>query len=320
MKIVVISSLLKKEHEDLIRKTAGDIDAKVCFTGSEEDIPEDFKDTDIIYGFGIDTARTSRDLKWLCVPSAGVDYLMKPGAFANEDCILTNSSGAYGVTIAEHIIAVTLMMMRGLTEVYEESLNGIWGPQHRPQRSIKGSRITVLGTGDIGSCFARRAKAFEPECIVGINRSGICKDCSYDKVLRISELDTILPSTDLLVMSLPDTEETRNILDRDRIGSLPAGAYIVNVGRGSAIDEDALADTLDGGRLGGAALDVFKTEPLPAESRLWKTKGLLITPHVAGNLTLEHTLDKNVEMFCEDLQNYAAGLPMAHVVDRKRGY
>ena len=85
-------------------------------------------------------------------------------------------------------------------------------------------------------------------------------------------------------------------------------------------DEDALADRLDAGRFGGAALDVFQKEPLPKDSRLWKTPGLLITPHVAGNLTLEHTLDKNVDMFCEDLENFAQGQPLKYLVDRNRGY
>ena len=99
---------------------------------------------------------------------------------------------------------------------------------------------------------------------------------------------------------------------------LPEGAYVVNVGRGSAIDEDALADLLENGHLGGAASDVFVNEPLPKESRLWKTKNLLITPHIAGNLTLDYTQDKNVEMFCEDLVNYTSGKPLKYVVDRKK--
>jgi phosphoglycerate dehydrogenase-like enzyme len=101
---------------------------------------------------------------------------------------------------------------------------------------------------------------------------------------------------------------------------LPDGAYVVNVGRGTAIDEEALADALEGGKLAGAALDVFSTEPLPKTSRLWHTKNLLITPHVAGNLTVDHTKQRNVEMFCEDLLNYAAGRPLKHLVNKKLGY
>ena len=319
MKIVVINRMLKSKHKDKITDIACRIGAEVCFTESENDLPAGFETPDVVYGFGVNIARTQQSLQWLCVPSAGVDYLMKPDTFANESCLLSNSSGAYGVTIAEHMIAVSLVMMRRLTEVFEETSHGVWGSP-RAQRSLKDCRITVLGTGDIGTCFAKRAKAFEPALIVGVNRSGVCDDPSYDRIVSVDALDEILPETDLLAMSLPDTPQTRGILTRDRIASLPQGAFIVNVGRGSAIDEDALADSLDAGHLGGAALDVFRTEPLPQNNRLWKTKGLLITPHIAGNLTLVHTLDTNVSMFCEDLINFAEGRPLHYAVDRSRGY
>ena len=145
-------------------------------------------------------------------------------------------------------------------------------------------------------------------------------DPSYDAMYKIDSLDDVLPGTDLLVMSLPSTPETNNILNRDRIFAMPKGSYVVNVGRGNAIDEDALFDALESGHLAGAALDVFKTEPLPSDSRLWKTKNLLITPHIAGNLTLDYTLEKNVDMFLEDLNNFLNGMPLKYEVDRKKGY
>ena len=177
-----------------------------------------------------------------------------------------------------------------------------------------------MGTGDIGTTFASRARAFEPAAITGVCRSGKSNATVYDKVLPVSELDSILPQTDLLAMSLPATPETKGILSRERLALLPEGAYIVNVGRGSAIDEEALADNLESGHLAGAALDVFQTEPLPADNRLWKTKNLLITPHIAGNMTLPYTKDKNVQMFIEDLKNFAKGKPLHYLVDRKLGY
>ncbi len=319
MKIVVVNSFMKDKHKEMILKTARPAGAKVCFVSSEEEIPEEFANPDIVYGYGTKTAGTDRNLKWLCVPSAGVDYLLKPGHFANEDCMVTYSSGSYGVSIAEHIITVSLMMMRRLTEHYALSFNKQWGTPLM-QRSLKGSRITVLGTGDIGCCFAKRARAFEPESLIGVSRSGTCKEKLFDRMLKTEELNTVLPDTDLLVMSLPDTPQTRGILSKERIELLPEDAFVVNVGRGSAIDEDALADRLDAGRLGGAALDVFSTEPLPEESRLWNTGNLLITPHIAGNLTLDHTLDKNVEMFCEDLKNFVEGRPLKYLLDKKKGY
>ena len=319
MKILVINNQLEQKHLAYIKTTADSLGATVHFYTSDADIPQSDYDADIIYGFAPSIVKTSKTLKWLCVPWAGVDSLMAPDYFANEDCLLTNSAGAYGVSIAEHMIATSLVMMRRLDEFMEETRNGQW-LKPRPQKSLKDCRITVLGTGDIGTTFAKRAAAFEPASIVGVCRSGKSSEVVYNKVLPVSELDSILPQTDLLAMSLPSTPETKGILSRERMSLLPEGAYIVNVGRGSAIDEDALADNLESGHIAGAALDVFQTEPLPSSSRLWKTKNLLITPHVAGNMTLAHTRNKNVQMFIEDLHNFAVGKPLHYLVDRKLGY
>ena len=311
--------MLEQKHFDQIKSAADQVGAEVFFYKAESEIPQDNFDADIIYGFAPSIVKSSKSLKWLCVPWAGVDSIIAPDYFANQDCLLTNSAGAYGVSIAEHMIAVSLMMMRRLDEFMAETKNGQW-LSPRPQKSLKDCRITVLGTGDIGTTFANRARAFEPAAIVGVCRSGKSSSTVYDKVLPVSELDSILPQTDLLAMSLPATAETKGILSRERLALLPQGAYIVNVGRGSAIDEDALADNLESGHLAGAALDVFQTEPLPAGSRLWKTKNLLITPHIAGNMTLPYTKDKNVQMFIEDLKNFVQGRPFHYLVDRKLGY
>ena len=319
MKILVINNLLEEKHIEKIKAAAKAAGSEVSFYKGEAEIPQSDFDADIIYGFAPSIVKTSKTLKWLCVPWAGVDSIMVPDYFANEDCLLTNSAGAYGVSIAEHMIAVSLMMMRRLTEFFEETRNGKWLTP-RSQKSLKDCRITVLGTGDIGTTFAKRAKAFEPAQIIGVCRSGKSSESVYDKVLPVTELDAVLPETDLLAMSLPATPETKNILSRQRIALMPQGSYIVNVGRGSAIDEDALADALEAGRLAGAALDVFQKEPLPEGHRLWHTKNLLITPHVAGNLTLPYTKDKNVDMFIEDLKNFTAGKTLRYLVDRKLGY
>ena len=311
--------MLEQKHFDQIKVAADETGANVFFYKSEAEIPEDNFDADIIYGFAPSIVKTSKNLKWLCVPWAGVDSIMGPGYFANENCLLTNSAGAYGVSIAEHMIAVSLVMMRRLDEFMAETREGQW-LSPRPQKSLKDCRITVLGTGDIGTTFASRARAFEPASLVGVCRSGKSEATVYDKVLPVSELDSIFPQTDLLAMSLPSTPETKGIISRERLSLLPEGAYIVNVGRGSAIDEAALADNLESGHIAGAALDVFQTEPLPANNRLWKTKNLLITPHVAGNMTLAYTKDKNVQMFIEDLKNFTEGKLLHYLVDRKLGY
>ena len=324
MKLLVCDEVLNKRHKVKIADLAGKLGIEIGFTNDAKKVPFGFLDADIVYGYGFNLTqaeeiRNSDNLKWVAVTSAGVDFMLKPGMFKNENVLITNSSGSYGVTIAEHIVAVSIMMMRKLDLFLADSLQGKWGHSVL-QRNIKDSRITVLGTGDIGKCFARRIKAFEPKRIVGVSRSGISEEETFDRMLKVDGLDEVLPETDLLVMSLPETPETKGILSKERINLLPDDAYIVNVGRGSAIDEEALVEALNEERLAGAALDVFRQEPLPEESPLWHTKNLLITPHVAGNMTTDYTIDTNVDMFCENLVNYVEGKPLKNMISRERGY
>ena len=161
----------------------------------------------------------------------------------------------------------------------------------------------------------KKAREAEQAALSARREAGI-----FDETYPISQLDRLLSDAELLVMALPNTPETVNILNRERIARLPKEAIVINVGRGSALDQAALAEALNTDRIAGAALDVVDPEPLPENDPLWDTKHLILTPHISGNLTLGYTCDRNVELFCEDLANYAAGRPLSHLVDRKRGY
>ena len=136
----------------------------------------------------------------------------------------------------------------------------------------------------------------------------------------IADLDAVLPQTKILIMGLPSTPETYHILNRERIALLSTDAIVINVGRGTAVEQAPLIEALNSGRLAGAALDVMDPEPLPKDDPLWDARNIILTPHVSGNMTLGYTCDRNVELFCADLRNYAAGRPLAGLVDRKRGY
>lgn len=278
-------------------------------------------DCEILFGHcSQEVVASAKSLKWYCCNWAGVDRFCKEELYRNPDCLLTNSSGAYGVTIAEHLIMTSLMLLRRQMEYTEVIRAGDWRVLPGGVRSLCGCRVTVLGTGDIGTEFARRARAFHPAVIAGVRRSDKPGDPVFDEMHTTAELDAVLPQTDLLVMALPNTPDTANILDARRMALLPGGAYVVNVGRGTAVDQDALIAALDSGHLAGAALDVVVPEPLPAGHPLRKAKNLLLTPHVAGNMTLAYTQRKCIDMFIEDLDNYAAGRPLNHIVDRKRFY
>ena len=316
--ICVVNEFITDAHRRQIDAAAEKHGFSVRYYQTKADASGHLADCEVLFGHWRSLLKEAPMLKWYCCSYAGVDPYQPPFRFP-EGVLLTNSSGAYGVTISEHIMMVTLMLQRRMLD-YAQIVRDRGWTNDLPVRSIQGSRLTLLGTGDIGTTFAQRAKALCPASVTGVNRSGRVPDPVYDRVMPMAELDRVLPGTDILVMSLPSTPETVGILSRERLALLPESAILVNVGRGSAIDQDALMDELNAGRLAGAALDVMTPEPLPADHPLWTTKNLLITPHVAGNMTLGYTCNKTVSMFCDDLENYAEGRPLKHLVDLKRGY
>ena len=317
--IVTDIAQLTDAHRAAIEAAARAHGFEARFFDSEADALADAAGAEILFTGSLALVGAAKALKWLCVPSAGVEPYLPREVYGSPDAVLTNSSGAYGVTIAEHIVMVAIAMMRRQPE-YDRILARREWRRDLVIRSIRGSRITLLGTGDIGRETAMRLRAFAPESITGVNRSGRDAGPLFDRTLPVSELDDVLPETDLLVMSLPGTPATNGLMDRRRLALLPKDAFLVNVGRGNAVDEAALVELMQGGHLGGAALDVFSVEPLPKDHPLWDCPRVLITSHTAGNMTLGYTVDRIVEMFLEDFENYCAGRPMAHMVDRALGY
>ena len=319
--ICIYQEFLTDAHKAQIQKTAEELGfAPHFFTLDQfEEAKACVQDCEILYAHSPDLLRAApATLKWYCCSFAGVDpYCKDPAIFANPDCILTNSS-VYGVTIAEHVVMVTLMLLRRMPEYEEVVRNRSWSNQ-LPIRSIRDNEFTILGTGNIGVNVADRMRGMGAAKIIGLSRSGRPHP-AFDEVHPIADLDKVLPDTKILVMALPGTAETIHILNRERIALLPKDAYIINVGRGTAIEQEPLIEALNEGRIAGAALDVMDPEPLPHDHPLWSAKNLILTPHVSGNMTLGYTCDTNVAMFCEDLKNYAAGKPLNGFVDRTKGY
>ncbi len=319
--ICVYQEFLTEAHKTQIREAAEPLGfAPRFFTLDRfEEAKACLQDSEILYAHSVDLLREApASLKWYCCSYAGVDpYCKDPSLFANPDCLLTNSS-CYGVTIAEHVVMVLLMLLRRMPEYEEVVRNRGWSNQ-LPIRSIRDNDFTILGTGDIGVNVAGRLRGMGAARITGLSRSGRAQE-GFDRVLPISQLDEVLPQTKNLIMALPGTAETVHILNRARIALLPREACVVNVGRGTAVEQEALAEALNAGALGGAALDVMDPEPLPPDHPLWTARNIILTPHVSGNMTLGYTCDRNVEMFCADLKNYAAGQPLNGLIDRSKGY
>ena len=317
--IAICADFINDAYLRQINETAEKAGFSVTRFASQDALAKEIAGFEVLFGYiPPELLPGARELRWLCSASAGVDHYMNRSLWPSPDCLLTNSSGAYGPTISEHIIMVSLMLLRRMPE-YQPALERREWPYLSPIRSIIGSHVVMLGAGDIGSHTARRMKALGAS-VTGVCRSGKSGEPAFDRVLPISELDGVLPTADLLIMALPATKETAGILSRERIALLPPSAYVINVGRGSAIDQEALAEALQARCLAGAALDVMVPEPLPADHPLWSCPNTILTPHVSGNMSLGLTCDLDVEMFCRDLAHFAAGEPLEHLVDRTRGY
>ena len=319
--ICIYQEFLTEAHKDQIQAAARETGFTPHFFTLDhyEEALDCVQHCEVLYAHSMELLRAApAALRWYCCSYAGVElYCREPSPFANPDCLFTNTN-VYGVTIAEHVVMVTLMLLRRMPE-YTEVIRRKGWRSGLAIRSIRGSSFTILGTGDIGRHVAERLRGMGAARIVGLSRSGTPHP-AFDQVRPISDLDAVLPETQILVMALPSTPETLHILNRNRIALLPEGAYVINVGRGSALDQQALVEALNCGRLSGAALDVAASEPPQQEDPLWDARNLILTPHVAGNLTLGYTCDQAVELFCRNLRNYAAGRPLEGLVDRKRGY
>ena len=317
--ILVTLRNLNAAQDALIESAAREKGYDVIFAADDARAQAAAGEAEIIFGASAPLLKCSPNLKWLCVPSAGTDQYLKPALIDRQGVLLSGSSGSYGVTIAEHVTMVTLMLMRRQMEYDDVTRERGWR-RDLPIRSIRDSRVTLLGTGDIGREVAIRLKAFGPKKIVGVNRRGRNPGDMFDGIVTFDALDKVLPETDLLVMSLPGTPETKHIMDGRLLALMPEDAFLVNVGRGSCLDQAALMDQLNAGRFAGVALDVFESEPLAADHPLRDCPRLLITPHIAGNMTLAYTRQRIVELFLEDFDNYCAGRPLKRGVSLKQGY
>jgi len=289
-------------------------------TSNITEITKIAKDCEIFFGHAIpEVLKSAKSLKWLHTQYAGVDGVLKPEVGLAEDVILTNSAGTFGIAISEYLVVVTLMLMRHMRMYMQQQQQHEW-KQGGAIRSLYRSNVTVVGLGDIGSNFAQRCRSMGATVcgVVRTNRKSL-PDC-VDSLYTIDQLDDAIKDADVVALCLPGTTETAHLFDKARMLKMKKNALIINVGRGSAIDQEALVELLENGHLGGAGLDVTTPEPLPAESKLWDMPNVIITPHISGNYTLALTVELILEKFLAYLADYKEGKPFERVVDRRLGY
>ena len=316
--LVSVVKELSEDHRSRIRAAAEAHGFDVFITDDRETAKPYLHRAEILFSADPSLPACAPHLRWVCTPYAGIDSFREPGVLRDESILFSNSSGAYGITISEHVIMMILMILRKMEDYHAFRKEKRW-KRDLAIRSIHGASAVIIGTGDIGRNIAVRLRAFSPRSIIGVNRSLNNPDNLFDSVVPVSSLHEILGSADLVILSLPKTDATFHMISDAELSLMKDDAVLINVGRGTVIDEAALIRHLNNHRL-FAGLDVFETEPLPEESPLWHHARALITPHCSGNMTLKITVDIIIDQFLEDFDRYCNGLPLRYGADVKRGY
>lgn len=260
----------------------------------------------------------AKALRWLQLSFAGADGYAKPGF--PEHVLLTNASGVFGRPIAEYAFAAVLSMMRRL-HLYRDAQSSAQWEWLGDEMSPAGKHLLILGAGDIGSNTARLFRPFGCK-ITGVRRVARACPAEFDAMVTLDEAEALLSEADIIICCLPGTELTRKWFSRSRLQKLKENAILVNVGRGSLIDHDALAEILLGKRIFGTVLDVTDPEPLPPEHPLWKCPNALITPHISGKTFsgLSCKEDALFEICRENLSRWLRGERLKNIVDLSTGY
>ena len=287
----------------------------------KEPIPEEHTDAEVLVTWTNtaanlkDAAGRLKNLQWIQSLAAGPNDVLNAGFASN--ITVTTGSGLHDRTVAEHTLALLLMCARRLHSMRDHQLQSQWpghlgGPQpDRPAGSLttlRDARILIWGYGNIAKTLAPHLTA------LGATVRGVARSARVVSGIEVSgedQLPTLLPETDALVMILPGSAATRHALNAERLRLLPKHAWVVNVGRGTSIDENALADAVESGEIAGAALDVFEQEPLPKDSRFWKVENIFVSPHAAGGRP-----QGSEALITDNLRRFRAGQKVRNLVDR----
>jgi phosphoglycerate dehydrogenase-like enzyme len=263
------------------------------------------------------------NLKWIALPSAGADHMIRAGIVQPGGPVVTTASGIHAVPIGEFVLSLMLMWVRHWPQIIDYQRAATWpdtaGREKLHGRELDGATLGVIGLGAIGRHVARLGRAFGMR-IIATRRSASAgaSDPDADTLVPPDHLGDLLAASDFVVVSVPATAQTQHLLGADELRTMRRDAFLINISRGSAIDESALIAALTDGVIGGAGLDVFETEPLPAESPLWRLPNVILSPHVAGNS--DQYSRRFTNLFLENLARYRAGEPLRNVVDVERGY
>jgi phosphoglycerate dehydrogenase-like enzyme len=267
-----------------------------------------------------ETFAQAKRLRWIQSPSSGVDGFLAMRELAESEVLLTSASGTHAACLAESTFGMILAFTRGIREAIDSQAKHEWANRAiRPKLvELTGSTMGIVGLGSVGCALAERAQAFGMDVIAVDLYTEPKPDC-VSELTHVDQLEDLLRRSDYVVVTVPRTAETEGLIGAAELAAMKPGAMIVGISRGCIIEQEALAEALREGRLGAAALDVTRPEPLPADSELWEVGNLLIMPHVAGGTQFEG--QRVLEILTENLARFLRGnLPLRNQVDKERGF
>jgi phosphoglycerate dehydrogenase-like enzyme len=289
----------------------------IFFDWDEENFKSSMSNSDILLAWNFPTLnleKISPNLKWVHCISAGINHLI-PLDWMHKDLVLTNNSGIHSKKAGEYGLMSVLMLQNHLPKIITNQKNKKFVSLF--SNPIAGKTIVVIGTGALGGSMIKLLFPLGAK-IIGVNKKGRSVDgCS--KIYTIDKIDNILPLADILYLALPETPETKYLINRKRLNLLKSTCGIINIGRQSVIDYDALCEKLTKSELAGAILDVFEPEPIEPNSKLWDTPNLVITPHVSSD-DGESYVRLTLELFVKNLKLFIENKPLVNKIDKKLGY
>jgi phosphoglycerate dehydrogenase-like enzyme len=290
-----------------------------------DEVMEAIREAEVYFGFGIprDLFLEAKKLRWVHSAAAGVGTALHD-EMRKSDVILTNSAGIHAIPIAEYVVAGVLHFLRGLDVALDQQRTANWDKSFfvaadAPLREMDTVRALIIGTGGLGGETGKRLAALGAR-VTGVRRRvEIGPPPGFDRVVPLAQLDEELPAHDVVVLAAPMTPETNGLMTARRLDLLPPSAIVVNVARGTLLDDGALVDRLKSGRLRGAVLDVFREEPLAAGSPLWQLRQVLLTPHISP-VSPGRFWPRQLDLFLGNWDRYIRGEPLVNMVDKTAGY
>ncbi len=312
--LVLVFTRLEDRHLDRLR--AVDPRVRAVRVADPQQARDLAREAAVMVGWSIpeNVLTHARRLRWVHSSGAGVERLLVP-AILNGDVIVTDSSGIHRAMV-EHVFGLMLAFARRLHVALRLQRAHRWDHAAVAGDELRGKTLGILGLGAIGRDIARAASAFEMR-VIGIRRQPEPLD-GVERVLPPEGLHTVLRESDYLVLAFPLTALTRGLIGEREFAAMKPSAVFINIARGAIVDEHALVAALRDGRIAGAGLDVFREEPLSADSPLYEMPNVIITPHTAGSSP--YYFDRMTDLLCENLRRFLEGRPLLNVVDKELGY